>query len=315
MSGEQPTEPPKRKSLELFAGAGGLGIGLSDAGFIPQIVVERDRWCCDTLRENHSAGRTRESCGGWRVVEDDIRRLDFRPFEGSVDLVSGGPPCQPFSMGGRHRANGDARDMFPEAVRVLREVKPKAFVFENVKGLMRASFQNYFSYVQLQMEHPEVIAVADEDWHDHYIRLEQHHTSRRRDGLHYKVVTRLLNAANFGVPQRRERVLFVGFRDDVDAHWTFGDGEYTHESLVWDQKFGTYWDRHNVASSERILEGRSAQIARRLSKNEKPLGMPWRTARDVIYDLPDPMHNDATNRISDHKFQPNARTYPGHTGS
>ena len=151
------------------------------------------------------------------VVEGDIRRVGFARFDGSLDLISGGPPCQPFSLGGRHRAYDDARDMFPQAVRALREARPKAFVFENVKGFMRASFQNYFEYVQLQMEHPEMVAKHDENWEDHLARLERHHTRSERLGLHYRVVTRLLNSANYGVPQKRERVLFVGFRDDIDA--------------------------------------------------------------------------------------------------
>ena len=105
------------------------------------------------------------------VVEGDIRRVGFARFDGSLDLISGGPPCQPFSLGGRHRAYDDARDMFPQAVRALREARPKAFVFENVKGLMRASFQNYFEYVQLQMEHPEMVAKHDENWEDHLARF------------------------------------------------------------------------------------------------------------------------------------------------
>ena len=188
-------------------------------------------------------------------------------------------------------------------------------MFENVKGLMRASFQNYFEYVQLQMEHPELTARDDEDWQDHLARLEQHHTSRRRDGLHYRVVTRLLNSANYGVPQRRERVVFVGFRDDVDARWTFGPGEYSQEALVWDQIYGRYWDRHQVAKMDRVLEGRSAQMAKRLSKAEKPRGLPWRTTRDAIGDLPDPETETNSHGIPDHRYQPNARTYPGHTGS
>ena len=105
------------------------------------------------------------------VVEGDIWRVGFALFDGSLDLISGGPPCQPFSLGGRHRAYDDARDMFPQAVRALREARLKAFVFENVEGLMRAWFQNYFEYVQLQMEHPEMVAKHDENWEDHLVRL------------------------------------------------------------------------------------------------------------------------------------------------
>lgn len=307
------TLPARRKSIELFAGAGGLGIGLAKAGFVPRIVVEHDRWCCDTLRENqkpHSNGDE-----DWRVVEGDVREVDFRSYENKIDLVSGGPPCQPFSLGGRHRAYDDARDMFPEAVRAVRETQPKAFIFENVKGLTRAAFADYFSYVQLQLEHPELISKQDESWDDHLRRLQQHHTSTRRNGLHYNVVTKLLNAANYGVPQRRERVIFVGFRDDVDACWSFGDGNFSHEALVWDQIFGEYWDKHKVPSQHRKLEGRALSIAKRLSRDEKPETKPWVTTRDAIGDLPDPQHKVAAASIPDHRFQPGARSYPGHTGS
>ena len=85
-----------RTSVELFAGAGGLGIGLSQAGFEPQAVVEFNRWCCDTLRQNQATLSKAE--GSWRIYEGDIRRVDFRHLEGEVELVSGGPPCQPFSL-------------------------------------------------------------------------------------------------------------------------------------------------------------------------------------------------------------------------
>jgi len=92
----------KVRGIELFAGAGGLGIGAARAGFEPVLVVERDRWCCDTLRENHL--RRRSPIKRWpEPFEGDIRAMDFAPFEG-VDIVTGGPPCQPFSLGGRHRS-------------------------------------------------------------------------------------------------------------------------------------------------------------------------------------------------------------------
>ncbi|MEP5728467.1 MAG: DNA cytosine methyltransferase [Sulfitobacter sp.] len=313
MSGKQAVKQLTRKSIELFAGAGGLGIGLAQAGFVPEMVVEYNKWCCDTLRENHNVLGKVDAKVPWRVVEGDVRKVGFMDYDGKLDLISGGPPCQPFSLGGCHRAYDDARDMFPEAVRAVREAKPKAFVFENVKGLTRSSFLPYFEYVKLQLEHPEMTARENEDWQDHLVRLEQHHTSSKRPDLHYQVVTKLLNSANYGVPQRRERVLFVGFRDDVDARWSFGPGKFTQEALVWDQLFGDYWDRHNVVKKDRILEGRSAQMSKKLSREEKPDALPWVTTRDAIGDLPDP--EKATELIPDHRFQPNAKSYPGHTGS
>lgn len=317
MSIEMANITRQRASIELFAGAGGLGIGLAQAGFIPKTVVEFDRWCCDTLRENHGVldGADPGDQSAWNVIEGDVRSVDFKSHEGALDLISGGPPCQPFSLGGRHRAYDDARDMFPQAVRAVREARPKAFIFENVKGLTRATFADYFSYVQLQLEHPELLARDDEAWQDHLARLQQHHTSTRRPGLHYNVVTKLLNAANYGVPQRRERVVFVGFRNDVDACWSFGEGEFNQHALIWDQMFGDYWERHEVPKAHRKLEGRAAQIASKISRDEKPRGKPWRTTRDAIGDLPDPRHTQRAAAFHDHRFQPGARSYKGHTGS
>lgn len=301
------------KSIELFAGAGGLGIGLHKAGFHPALVVERDRYCCDTIRENQ--GVAGSSVSGWRLEEGDVRRVDFRPYEGQLDLISGGPPCQPFSMGGKHKAYDDARDMFPQAIRAVREARPKAFVFENVKGLTRASFQNYFEYVQLQMRHPEVVARLDEDWSDHYRRLEQHHTSGSTSGLNYRLVTRLLNAADHGVPQRRERVLFVGFRKDLDTEWSFPVATHSVEALLWDQhRDGSYWDRHRVARADRPANDMLTVRAERI--DARPVKVAWQTVRDAIADLPDPEHEPVkARRVANHRFQGGARSYPGHTGS
>lgn len=301
------------KSIELFAGAGGLGIGLHRAGFHPVKVVERDPYCCDTIRENQK--RLGSVVTDWLLEQGDVRKVDFTEYEGHVDLISGGPPCQPFSMGGKHKAYDDARDMFPQAIRAVREARPRAFVFENVKGLTRASFQNYFEYIQLQMRHPEVTARQNEDWADHHARLEQHHTSGSQEGLNYHLVTRLLNAANHGVPQRRERVIFVGFRSDFAEEWHFPREVHSADALIWDQYGdGSYWDRHRVARKDR--PDRPALTARAEGMGEKPAGVPWKTVRDAISDLPDPEHQpEKAREFTNHRFQPGARSYAGHTGS
>src|SRR5688572_14127702 len=114
------------KAVELFVGAGGLGMGVSRAGFRSLAVVENNRYCCDTIRENSRQGVTPVS--HWPLTESDIRDVSFKTFSGQVDLLSGGPPCQPFSIGGKHRANTDRRDLFPEAVRAVREIQPRAFL-------------------------------------------------------------------------------------------------------------------------------------------------------------------------------------------
>src|SRR5690606_32942080 len=176
---------------------------------------------------------------------------------------------------------------FPEAIRAVRQAQPKGFIFENVKGLTRNKFRNYFEYIRLQLEHPNVIRRQDEDWLDHLKRLERHHTSGIRDDLHYNVITRVLNAANYGVPQKRERVFFVGFRDDLGIEWNFPEETHSFDSLVWAQMIdGSYWDFHEVAQRKRAVSLRIRKRAKTLK--EKPTTLPWLTVRDAISDLPDP---------------------------
>jgi DNA (cytosine-5)-methyltransferase 1 len=303
------------KSVELFAGAGGLGMGISNAGFEPVAVVEWDRWCCDTLRQNRV--KKNSALSKWPMpTEGDVRSVDFRKFESKVDLVSGGPPCQPFSLGGKHGAHEDRRDMWSEAVRAVREIKPSAFIFENVKGLTRAAFANYFSYISLQLSYPEIRLVNDESWEDHRARLERHHTGSKVDaGLCYRVVSRVLNAANYGVPQKRERVVFVGFRSDLGIDWSFPQATHSREALVWDQGFrGSYWARHHLPNEVRnAVATHSNSEALML---DHPLTRPWRTVRDAISDMPDPETDPVDARKFDHHFfQGGARTYAGHSGS
>lgn len=241
------------QSIELFAGAGGLAIGAEFAGAKPALVVERDKWCCNTINLNRAA-----IIKNWpEPKEADVKTIDYSSLEGDVDLVTGGPPCQPFSMGGKHKANDDQRDMWSEAVRAVRETLPKAFVFENVKGLMRGAFSDYTAYIQLQLTYPFIQIRSEEDWFDHLKRLEQHHSSSGDKALHYQVFPpRVLNAANFGIPQKRERVFFVGFRSDTGAQWSFPDATHSLDSLRMDQsEKGRYWEIHKISKNidRRIL--------------------------------------------------------------
>jgi DNA (cytosine-5)-methyltransferase 1 len=295
---------PPLRSIELFAGAGGLAMGVARAGFQPAQVIEWNRWCCDTLRENRARGLA--AIAHWPdPTEGDVRGVDFRAHEGRVDLVTGGPPCQPFSLGGRHRAHLDARDMWPQAVRALREAKPRAFIFENVKGLTRESFASYLSYIVLQLSHPERVGRANEHWAAHLGRLERHHLGEKRREFGYRVVYRVLNAADYGVPQRRQRVVFVGFRNDLDVDWSFPEPTHSAGALAREQARGTYWDRHGVPRWTRAAPScEESQLA------------PWRTVRDALGDLPDPeLEPERALGFFDHGFQPGARAYPGHTGS
>lgn len=302
------------KALELFVGAGGLGMGTTLAGFEHVAVVEWDRWACDTIRENKERGFPLVK--DWPLHEMDVREFDLSLVPEGIDLVAGGPPCQAFSLGGKHRAHEDHRDMFPATVEVIRKVKPKAFIIENVKGLTRSSFANYLAYIELQLAFPEVGKRDGETWEDHFARLEKERTSGVRAGLAYEVVRHLLNTANFGVPQKRERLFLVGFRHDLGVRWNFPQETHSADALMRDQWVtGNYWDRHEIARSRRPappgrLEGR---LARLRQANFVTPDLPWRTVRDALAGLPDPEITSGIFR--DHKHQPGARSYKGHTGS
>ena len=155
-------------------------------------------------------------------------------------------------------------------------------------------------------------ARKGEDWIDHLTRLERHATGSRRSDLRYRLVTRVLNAGDYGVPQRRERVVFVGFRDDLDIEWGFPKETHSLDALLWDQSRGDYSDIHGVAKKARVLTPRARNRARRLE--ERPAALAWRTVRDAIHDLPDPERDPPTG-VHDHCLQPGARSYPGHSGS
>ncbi|MFB3779474.1 MAG: DNA cytosine methyltransferase [Bryobacteraceae bacterium] len=302
------------RSVELFAGAGGLAIGMSNAGFHHSAVIEWDHDACETFRENQR--HHMRSVERWPLYEGDVREFDYGKLS-DVMVVSGGPPCQPFSLGGKHRGYNDKRDMFPEAVRAVRELRPKAFIFENVKGLLRETFAGYFEYVLLQLMHPSFARRKAEPWKEHRARLEEYHTSLR-DQTEYKVVFRLLNAADYGVPQRRERVFIVGFRTDLGVEWSFPEGCCSENALLRSQWVtGEYWERHEVPRRQRpqLTERQAARVERLRCDTLFDFGkVSWKTVRDAISDLPDPETNPQ-NGIPNHVFNPGARSYPGHTGS
>jgi DNA (cytosine-5)-methyltransferase 1 len=307
-------------SIELFAGAGGLAMGMSRAGFHHSAIVEWNPDACETIRLNRQRGLNAVS--DWpEPFEDDARLFDYGTFGEDVVVVSGGPPCQPFSMGGKHKGNLDDRDMFPEAVRAVRELKPKAFIFENVKGLLRQSFTDYFEYVILQLTYPYLVRKKKETWTEHLVRLERRHTSGRRSkGTTYNVVFRLLNAANYGVAQKRERVFIVGFRSDLAIEWNFPNETHSEDALLTEKWVtGEYWKRHGIGLRSRPelpprKKNRIARLAQRGLGCVQTHKLPWVTVRDAISDLPDP-EKKPQNKIQNHVFNPGARSYPGHTGS
>jgi DNA (cytosine-5)-methyltransferase 1 len=147
--------------------------------------------------------------------------------------------------------------------------------------------------------------------------LEEYHTHGQHDGLFYRVVVRLLNAADYGVPQKRERVIIVGFRSDIEREWSFPKPTHSEDILVRDQWVtGDYWERHEVAKSDRpVPPPRLSQRIRRLRADLiPPPDLPWKTVRDALIGLPDPSLVSSSD-FQNHVFNAGARTYHGHTGS
>ncbi len=170
--------------VEICAGAGGQAFGLAMAGFTHVALVEYEEEYCRTLKENRPE---------WNVVCADVRDFDGRPYKG-VDLLAGGVPCPPFSKAGKQLGQEDERDLFPEAIRLISEIQPRAVMLENVRGFLDSGFSEY-------REH-----IID---------------SIRKLG--YVTHINLLNASDFGVPQLRPRVVIVGVRKDQAGAFSYPD--------------------------------------------------------------------------------------------
>ncbi|NJL56919.1 hypothetical protein HC928_18520 [bacterium] len=134
--------------LEICAGAGGQALGLEQSGFEPQALVEIDSACCNTFRLNRPH---------WKIVESDLRSFDGKLFAG-VDLLAGGVPCPPFSKVGKQLGKEDDRDLFPEALRLVDECRPRAVMLENVRGFLDSVFEDYRGNLKRQLEKMGYIA-------------------------------------------------------------------------------------------------------------------------------------------------------------
>lgn len=193
-----PVSAPDRRAkrtytvVELFAGAGGLALGLSRAGFKCWDMLEWSDACCETLRANSHILR-------WDCAEEikakDVQEIDFREYRGA-DVVAAGAPCQPFSQGGDLRGRYDERNMFPQVIRALAEIQPRAFLIENVRGLLFARAESYFKSVQARLRNPSSEAP------DHELTDVYHRTAPAAGpDDEYVVSYTLLNAADFGLAQ------------------------------------------------------------------------------------------------------------------
>lgn len=171
-------------AIELFAGAGGLALGLEQAGIKTLEYVEFDKACCDTLKHNRP---------DWNIICDDIHNVDFSAYNGKVDIVTGGFPCQAFSYAGKKLGFDDTRGtLFHEFARCVKEVCPKMFLAENVRGLVSHDKGRTFK---------TILGVLE--------------------SLGYKIQYQVLNAAYYGVGQKRERVVIIGTRNDLDISFSY----------------------------------------------------------------------------------------------
>lgn len=168
--------------VEICAGAGGQAIGLDMAGFNHLALVEYEKEYCEVLKQNRP---------DWNVICEDVHNFDGTPYHG-VDLLAGGVPCPPFSAASKQLGKDDERDLFPEAIRLVKEIRPRAVMLENVRGFLDPKFSEYREHI--------LDAIKE---------------------LGYEVQIKLLNACDFGVPQLRPRVIIVGIRDDVSCQFTY----------------------------------------------------------------------------------------------
>ena len=168
--------------VEICAGAGGQALGLAMAGFVHVALVEYEQDYCKVLKDNRPE---------WNVICGDVHDFDGRPYRG-VDLLAGGVPCPPFSIAGKQLGQDDERDLFPEAIRLIREIRPRAVMLENVRGFLDSGFEEYRQHIFTSIQE-----------------------------LGYVTHIKLLNASDYGVPQLRPRVVIIGIRRDQDGAFEY----------------------------------------------------------------------------------------------
>jgi DNA (cytosine-5)-methyltransferase 1 len=274
-----------------------LALGLHLAGFHPTAVVENDADCCATLRANASNGLRHTA--GWPVEEASVVGFDYSRMP-RPSLVSAGAPCQPFSVGGRARGRWDERNLFPEVIRALAVLQPEAFLVENVQGLLFPRMMPYFEGLLRELRHPRRSAGFES-------------VTRGRPRDEYRVSYRVLNAADYGLPQARKRLFIAGLRRDLAEAWTWPTPSHSRTQLIVELLGDEYWERHEVRRSV-IRRVRDALPPMRTSTSDA-IGKPWRTLRDLIASVGEPAASEGEAADRSHVFVPGARVYHGHSGS
>ncbi len=252
------------------------------------------------------------------VIHKDARQVDYAPYARTVDLLTAGPPCQPFSGGGSGRGPDDERNMFPELLRAVADILPAAVLVENVVGITRTKFKEYLAYIELWLTYPLLREHQGGDWQAHYERLRRLTQASFTENEQYVVGYQVVNAANFGIPQQRQRVFILAFRRDLGLEHFRQPETHSKASLLWEQwQSGAYWNRHGIDPLPR-QEVLGKQDEHRANKTYQRLlldAAPWKTVRDAIADLDPPVARGEEPTIANHVQHPGARAYASHAGS
>ena len=211
--------------VEICAGAGGQALGLAMAGFIHVALVEYEEDYCKVLKQNRPE---------WNVICADVHDFDGRPYHG-VDLLAGGVPCPPFSVAGKQLGQEDERDLFPEAIRLIKEIQPRAVMLENVRGFLDPGFDEYRDHIFTSIQK-----------------------------LGYVTHIKLLNASDYGVPQLRPRVVIIGIRKDQIGAFAYPDEQPDSAPTVGD----TLRDlmAQNTANTNAIVQSQTQGIQNIMDK-------------------------------------------------
>jgi DNA (cytosine-5)-methyltransferase 1 len=317
----------ERTSIELFAGGGGLALGLHEAGFHHIAVNERDSRSLDTLKTNHGSAK-RATRKRWPVLAGDVKGQPWDRYAGQATIIAGGAPCQPFSVGGVHRGDEDERNLWPAFIDVVRRVKPLAAIGENVRGLTRPSFRPYLDYICDRLSAPSVAPEGDESWQEHDARLRD---ALAHEGIpddeRYLVDRRVVLAADYGVPQLRYRLFIVAFRADLGvgwdhdaehgSRWSWPKPTHSQDSLWSALADGSYFREHGIEVQATTVPASRAKLATATLPR-------WRTLRDALTGnlgygrfapMPEPSNGVEHPEWNHHVGIPGARLYKGHSGN
>ena len=219
--------------VEICAGAGGQALGLAMAGFVHVALVEYEQEYCNVLKANRQE---------WNVICADVHKFDGHPYEG-VDLLAGGVPCPPFSVAGKQLGKDDERDLFPEAIRLILEIRPRAVMLENVRGFLDSGFEEYRDHIFTEIKK-----------------------------LGYVTHIKLLNASDYGVPQLRPRVVIVGIRKDQAGAFEYPQ-EHPRESPTVGETLCDLMSQNGWKGAKKWAEG-ADRIAPTLVGGSKKHGGP-----------------------------------------